>query len=516
MAAGIVTLVAHPIGSVDDQPNVAPCVFWRHSLTINPEVPTNETDLCYLPAVQQRTLIQRKAISSSELLGAYLRRIERINPMVNAIVTLDVDGARTQAKAADAVTTRGEDLGPLHGLVLAHKDLLPTAGMRTTFGSPMFRDFVPEVDSEPAVRMRKAGAIRLGKTNVPEMGAGSHTFNPIFGATRNPYDQTKTAGGSSGGAGAALASGLLSLADGCDMGGSLRNPGSFNNVVGLRGSVGRISRAPLITAWFNLSVVGAMGRTVADTALLHGVLSGYDAREPNSLPGDGSEYLAIAEEVPAESLTGLRIGWSRNLGGLPVDPAVTEVLERLGRPTLEQLNADLSDVEPDFEGAEIGFRRMRTWQAAQTNGAYYRENPDLLSENVRTDVEAGLSLTADEIYETFTARTRLHKRMVELFETIDVLAAPAVLLPPFPVHWTWPREVAGETQEDYLGWMRGSWYLSATGLPCLSVPCGFTEEGLPVGLQLVGRNLAEDQLLRVAAAFEQVNPVWQMRPAGLD
>ncbi|MEJ7839677.1 MAG: amidase family protein [Thermomicrobiales bacterium] len=480
------------------------------------DISSNDNDLCYLSAVQQRALIRARKLSAAELLEAYLRRIDRVNPAINAIVTLDVDGARAQAKAADAATTRGEDYGPLHGLVLAHKDLLPTAGMRTTFGSPMFRDFVSEVDSEPAVKMRTAGAIRLGKTNVPEMGAGSHTFNPVFGATRNPYDQTKTAGGSSGGAGAALASGLLSLADGSDMGGSLRNPASFNNVVGLRASVGRISRAPLITAWFNLSVVGAMGRTVADTALLHGVLSGYDAREPNSLPGDGSEYLAIAEEVPAESLAGLRIGWSRDLGGLPVDPAVTEVLERLGRPTLESLKAGLVDIEPDFEGAEIGFRRMRTWQAAQTNGAYYRENPDLLSENVRYDVEKGLLLTADQIYEAFTARTRLHNRMVELFDSIDILATPAVLLPPFPVHWTWPREVAGIVQDDYLGWMRGSWYVSATGLPCLSVPCGFTEDGLPVGLQLVGRNLAEDQLLRVAAAFEQVNPVWQTRPVGLD
>lgn len=480
------------------------------------DVPTNETDLCFLPAVQQRALIRARKLSAVELLEAYLRRIDRVNPAINAIVTFDIEGARAQAEAADEQTMRGDDSGPLHGLVMAHKDLLPTAGMRTTFGSRMFKDFVPEVDSEPAVKMRKAGAIRLGKTNVPEMGAGSHTFNPIFGATRNPYDQTKTAGGSSGGAGAALAAGLLSLADGSDMGGSLRNPGSFNNVVGLRASVGRISRAPLVTAWFNLSVVGAMGRTVADTALLHGVLSGYDAREPNSLPGDGSEYLAIADEIPAQSLAGLRIGWSRDLGGLPVDPAVTEVLERLGRPTLESLQAELIDVEPDFEGAEIGFRRMRTWQAAQTNGGYYRENPDLLSENVRHDVEQGLLLTADQIYDAFTARTRLHNRMVELFDSIDILATPAVLLPPFPVHWTWPREVSGVVQDDYLGWMRGSWYVSATGLPCLSVPCGFTEDGLPVGLQLVGRNLAEDQLLRVAAAFEQANPVWRTRPAGFD
>jgi amidase len=485
-------------------------------VTAQPTRPANDTDLCYLPAVQQRKLIRSKTISAIELLNAYLRRIERVNPVVNAIVTFDIEGATAQAKAADEKLARGEEPGPLHGLVIAHKDLLPTKGMRTTFGSLMHKDFVPDEDSEPAVRMREAGVIRLGKTNVPEMGAGSHTFNPIFGATRNPYDTSKTAGGSSGGAAAALASGMLSLADGSDMGGSLRNPGSFNNVVGLRASVGRISRAPLVTAWFNLSVVGAMGRTVADTALLHGVLSGYDPRDPGSLPGDGSEYLAIADESPAESLKGLRIGWSRDLGGLPVDPEVSEVLERLGHPTLKDLGAEIRDVEPDFEGAEFGFRTLRAWEMAQKNGDVYRQNPELLSENVRNNTRWGLDLTATDIFEAHTARTRLHNRMVELFETIDILASPAVLLPPFPVHWTWPREVAGEVQDDYLGWMRGSWYVSATGLPCLSVPCGFTEDGLPVGLQLVGRNLAEDQLLRVATAFEHANPVWKTRPSGLD
>ncbi|MGB3327308.1 MAG: amidase family protein, partial [Thermomicrobiales bacterium] len=225
------------------------------------DLPTNETDLCYLPAVAQWQLLAARRLSARDLLAAYLARIARINPHINAIVTMHEEEARQQAQAADDALARGEEPGPLHGLVIAHKDLMATRGMRTTWGSKLFEHFVPTEDAEPAVKMREAGAIRLGKTNVPEMGAGSHTFNPIFGATRNPYDRTKSAGGSSGGAGAALASGLLSLADGSDMGGSLRNPGSFNNVVGLRPAPGRVSRVPVLNGWSNLSMVGGMGRT---------------------------------------------------------------------------------------------------------------------------------------------------------------------------------------------------------------------------------------------------------------
>ncbi len=476
------------------------------------DIPTNETDLCFLPATSQRELLRHRTISARELLGAYLSRIEAFNPVVNAIVTLDAAGAMAQAQAADDALARGEETGALHGLVVAHKDLLPTKGMRTTFGTPLFRDFVPTEDAAVVARMRAAGAIRIGKTNVPEMGAGSHTFNPIFGATRNPYDTDKSAGGSSGGAAAALASGLVSLADGSDLGGSLRNPASFCNVVGLRSAPGRVSKAPLVTGWMTMSIVGAMGRTVADTALLQSVLAGFDLRDPISLPGDGSEFAAIAMSAPAASLRGWRVGWSQTLGDLPVDPAVTGVLERDGKPVLTGLGAGVRDVEPDFEGAELGFRTLRAWEMAQRYGDLYRQHKDQLSENVIVNVEAGLDLTARDIYDAYTARTRLHARMVDLFDGIDILATPTSLVPPFPVEWTWPREVAGVVQDDYLGWMRASWYVSATGLPCISVPCGFTPDGLPVGIQFVGRPLGEADLLRFALAFEHANPVWRQRP----
>ena len=475
-------------------------------------IPTTETDLCYLPATAQRELLRTRAISSRELLEAYLTRIEAVNPVVNAIITMDPDGAMAQAQAADDAAARGESLGSLHGLIVAHKDLLPTKGMRTTFGSPIHRDFVPDHDAAAAARMRAAGAIRLGKTNVPEMGAGSHTFNPVFGPTRNPYSPSRSAGGSSGGAAAALASGMLSVADGSDLGGSLRNPASFCNVVGLRSAIGRNSRAPVETGWVSMSVVGAMGRTVADVALLQSVLAGFDPHDPVSLPGDGSPFAAIATSEPPVTLHGIRVGWSQSLGGLPVDAAVTTVLERDGKPALAALGATIRDMEPDFDGAEESFRTLRAWEMAQKYGALYRERKDELSDNLRVNIEAGLDLTASDIYHAYTARTRLHHRMIALFDEIDILAAPAVLVPPFPGEWAWPHEVAGVEQADYLGWMRACWYISATGLPAISLPCGFTDDGLPIGLQLVGRPLAEADLLRLSLAVEHAKPAWQHRP----
>ena len=476
------------------------------------DIPANETDLCFLSAVAQRELLQKKRISARELLAACLARIEWVNPVLNAIVTMDATDAMRQAEAADDRLARGEPVGPLHGLVVVHKDLLATKGMRTTQGSLLHQNDVPAEDAAIAVRMREAGAIRLGKTNVPEMGAGSHTFNPVFGPTRNPYDMGRTVGGSSGGAGAALASGMVSLADGSDLGGSLRNPASFNNVVGLRSAVGRVSRAPVTTGWTSMSVLGAMGRTVADTALLQSVLTGFDPNDPNSLPGDGSEFAAIAGETPAGDLKGVRVGWSRNLASLPVESVVTDILEREGRPVLEALGADVRDVEPNLDLAEECFRPLRAWEMAQKYGDLYRQDPDQLSDNVRVNTEWGLDLTASDVHAAFTVRTTLYRQFLGLFDEIDVLAMPTVQLPPFPVEWHYPYEVAGEPQPDYLGWMRSCWYISATGFPAISVPCGFTPEGLPVGIQFVGRPLDEAGVLRFALTFEHANRAWQRHP----
>jgi amidase len=455
--------------------------------------------------------LERK-ISARELLKASLEQIERTNPVVNAIVTMDPEGAMRQAEEADAALARGEVLGPLHGLVMAHKDLVATKGMRTTLGSPSLADWIPDEDISMVAKMRAAGGIRLGKTNVPQHGAGSHTFNPVFGATLNPWNQGRSAGGSSGGAGAALATGMVSVADGSDLGGSLRNPASFNSVVGFRSTIGSVSRTPVATGWISMSVLGAMGRTVRDMALLHSVISGFDARDPNSLPGDGSAFATLADSPAGADLAGVKIGWSPALGGLAVEPEVTAVLEGAGRPVLAGLGAEISAVDLDFEGAEPAFKVLRAWDMVQKHLNDYHHNRENLSRNVIDNVEMGLDLTAADIHDAYTARTRLFSRFVELFDKVDMLAMPTVQVAPFPVEWNHPEVVAGEVQDDYLGWMRSCWYVTATGMPAISVPCGFTPEGLPVGIQLVGRPMGDVELVRSAIAFEDAHPVWKTHP----
>jgi amidase len=281
------------------------------------------TELCFTPATELARLIRAKQVSAVEAMQAHLGQIERVNPQVNAIVTLLPERALEGARAADAALARGEPVGPLHGLPIAHKDLVPTAGIRTTWGSPIYADHVPEVDALIVQRLRAAGAITIGKTNTPEFGAGSQTFNAVFGETRNPYDLSKTCGGSSGGAGAALACGMLPIADGSDLGGSLRNPGNFNNVVGLRPSPGRVPAWPTPLPWQPFSVLGPMARTVADVALLLSAIAGPDDRHPISIAEPGVGF----RQPLGRDFHGVRVAWAPALGGLPVDPRVTAVLE---------------------------------------------------------------------------------------------------------------------------------------------------------------------------------------------
>lgn len=471
-----------------------------------------DEELCDLPALEHRRLIRDGELSSRELLDCLLRRIEDVNPVVNAIVTLDPDGARAEAAAADEAQARGQELGPLHGLVVAHKDLLATRGMRTTLGSRLLQDDVPSQDAALARRIRQAGAVRVGKTNVPEFGFGSHTFNAVFGVTRNPYAPARSSGGSSGGAAAALAAGMVSLADGGDMGGSLRNPASFCNVVGLRPPIGRVTTAPVRTGWPGLAVLGPMGRTVRDVALFHGAIAGFDADDPQSLPGDGGEFLALADTAPPESLAGVRVGWSADLGGVPVDPAVTEIIETAGAGTFEALGARRVGWEADFAGAERAFLAIRGWAVAGLLREAYATQPDLLSANARDNTEEGLRVTAEDLFLAAVAQQDIRARVLAQFAHVDVLATPTAQVPPFPAEWDWPHEIAGVGFDHYLSWMKSCWYITLTGLPAISVPCGFTPEGLPVGIQLVGRPCGEVELLRVAAAFEHANAAGRRRP----
>ena len=345
-------------------------------------------DLCYLPAVEQARLLRDGKLSAVELLEAHLTQIERFNPAVNAIVTLVPELARERAAAADRALAAGEDIGILHGLPIAHKDLALTAGIRTTQGSPIFADWVPEESSLFVERVRAAGAVTLGKTNTPEFGAGSQTFNAVFGATRNPYDLTKTCGGSSGGAAVALACGMVPLADGSDMGGSLRNPASFCNVVGFRPSPGRVPTWPSLDPWSPLSVEGPLGRTVADVALLLAAMAGPDARCPLSLPEPGLTFARPLER----DVRGIRVAWSADAGGLPVEPAVKTALAP-ARAVLEELGCEVTDDYPDLSGAREIFQVLRAVAFETGLGPLYDDHRDELKETIRWNIELARRLS---------------------------------------------------------------------------------------------------------------------------
>ncbi|WP_299953470.1 amidase [uncultured Modestobacter sp.] len=469
---------------------------------------TSAEDLCTRPATELAAMLRAREVSARELLDAHLARIDRLNPELNAIVTLDPEGARAAADAADAALAAGEPVGPLHGLPVAHKDTHATGGMRTTWGSPLHAETVPARDELAVARLRAAGAIRIGKTNVPEFAAGSHTFNTLFGATHNPYRHGLSAGGSSGGAAAALAAGLVPLAEGSDMGGSLRNPAAFCNVVGLRPTPGRVPTHPAAIGWSQLSVQGPLGRTVADVALTLSALAGPDPRVPIALSDPGAPFAA---PLPTE-LRDLRVAWAPDLGGqVPVDPAITETLTAsLG--VLTDLGATVEEACPDLRGADEAFGVLRAWLFEASFGDLVRRNPEAVKETIRWNAARGAELTGADVGRAEVAHTKLFERVVAFFERYDVLLAPTTQVLPFPVEQEYPTEVAGVPQEDYLGWMRSCTLISATGCPALSVPGGFTADGLPVGLQIVGPPRADRRVLEVGHALEQATGFGRRRP----
>jgi amidase len=471
-------------------------------------VPADDSDLCLRPATELAALVRKREVSARELLEAHLARIERVDPQVNAIVTLDAEGARAAADAADAALAAGEDVGPLHGLPVAHKDTHATGGMRTTWGSPLHADTVPARDELVVERLRRAGAVRVGKTNVPEFAAGSHTFNTLFGATHNPYRHGLSAGGSSGGAAAALAAGLVPLAEGSDMGGSLRNPAAFCNVVGLRPTPGRVPTWPAAMGWSTLSVQGPMGRTVADVALTLSAIAGPEPRVPISLADDPAGFAA---PLP-EDLRGLRVAWTPDLGGLvPVDPAIPAVLRGV-LPVVESLGATVEEACPDLREADEVFGTLRAWLFEATFGDVVRRSPDRVKAAIRGNAAVGAALSGADVGRAEAAHTRLHEEVVRFFGGYDVLLAPTTQVLPFPVEQEYPAEVAGVAQADYLGWMRSCTLVSATGCPALSLPGGFTGDGLPVGLQLVAAPRADRRLLEIAHAIEQATGFGRRRP----
>jgi len=471
------------------------------------------TDLCAFDAVTLAGMLRRREVSAREVAAAHIGRIEAVDGSVNAVVTRCFDRALTRAAEADDALARGEVLGLLHGLPVAHKDLAETAGVRTTYGSPLFAGHVPDFDALQVERMSRAGAISLGKTNTPEFGAGSHTVNPVFGATRNPYDPSRSAGGSSGGAAAALAARMICLADGGDLGGSLRNPASFCNVVGLRPAPGRVPTWPLSDVADTFAVHGPMGRTVADVALLLAVLSGPDPRVPLALDAPVpvlTEPAGVAGLL-ARDLRGLKVAWSADLG-LPVEPAVRAVLAP-ARQVLVELGCEVADAAPDLSGADEAFRTWRAFRFATGFGPLLPEHRDQLGPNVTWNTERGLELTVTELSRATVLRAELAQRVAGFFDRFEVLACPVSQVVPFDVTLDWVHEIDGVPQHTYLDWMASCYLISATGLPAISVPAGFTPDGLPVGLQLVGRWRSEWPLLGVAHAFETATGYARVAPA---
>jgi amidase len=467
------------------------------------------SDICSRSAVELARLIRTKQLSAREVVAAHLAQIERVNPTVNAIVTLVADQAMERARIADEDLAHGRDIGPLHGLPIAHKDLQPTKGMRTTFGSPIYKDFVPAEDSLTVERLRHAGAICLGKTNTPEFGAGSQTFNPVFGSTLNPHDRSKTCGGSSGGAAVALATRMLPIADGTDMGGSLRNPASFCGIVGMRPSPGRVPSWPVANAWSTLSVDGPMARTVADAALMLSAMAGPDPRSPIGIDEPGGLFAQSLER----RFKGTRIAWWKDLGGVPVDRRVRALVDAQ-RGVFESLGCVVDEAEPDFTDFDAVFKVVRA-QAFLTGVApRIAGHRDQVKEAIRWEIDRGERLTSVEIAWAETKRTELYQRLRQFMERYEFFVLPTVQVPPFSVDQPYPTEIDGVTMETYIDWMKSCYYISIVGNPAISVPCGFTPEGLPVGLQIVGRHRDDWGLLQIAHAFEGAAAVPRRQTTG--
>lgn len=468
----------------------------------------SESDLCFLPAHKMREAMKRREISPVELVRVILARLEKINPQVNAYCTVAPERALQAAQKAESEIIKGEEIKPLHGLPVSIKDLTITAGLRTTFGSKIFANYIPEEDALIVQRLKRAGAIILGKTNTPEFGAGANTYNALFGATRNPWKLTHTCGGSSGGAAVALACGLGSLATGSDLGGSLRIPASFCGVVGFRTSPGLIPVYPRLLGWDTLTVEGPMARTVKDTALMLSVMAGRDDLSPISLPLEGGAFL---EAVENPEIKGLKIAWSPDLQIIPVDKEVKSVTEAAVQRFAEWGCVITSD-QPDYAGLREVIQVTRAWRMAALYGDALKKWGEVMNPNLVANIEQGLKLTAEEIGKAEKNRTMIYQRVHRFFEKYDLLITPTVAIPPFPVEIPYPKEINGQPMVSYIDWFLLTYAISITGHPAISIPCGFTAAGFPVGMQIVGPRLAEATVLKAAAAFEAIAPWHDQRP----
>jgi len=458
-------------------------------------------DLCATPAVELARLIRAGELSATELLAAVLARIDEVNPAVNAIVTLAGEQAAAVAAGLDEQAARGSFAGPLHGLPIAVKDLAETAGIRTTFGSPVFASFVPSFDAPHVALLKQAGAVVIGKTNTPEFGAGSQTFNPVFGPTRNPHDPRLTPGGSSGGAAAAVAARMIPFADGSDLAASVRNPAAFCGLVGLRTTPGLVPADPLDL----LGVVGPIARTAPDAALLLAGMCGADPALPLARPDRAGDFLDLR---PA-ALRGLRVAWTFDLGDLPVQPEVRAVLGSC-RGVLEEAGCAVTDAAPALSDADEVFQVLRAARMAAM-APLLRAYRDQIKATLAWNIEKGVALGGEQIAAARAARAEIFGRVRSFLADgrYDVLALPTAQVVPFPVEQEWVTEINGEPMATYIDWMRSCSRITVSAHPAVSVPAGLTPPGpdaaaLPVGLQLVGRYGADRRLLEIAAAVMEL------------
>jgi amidase len=450
-------------------------------------------DLYLTPAVDLARMIRSGELSATELLAAVLARIEAVNPSVNAIVTLAAEQAQRAAGELDSLAARGEFRGPLHGLPIAIKDLAETAGIRTTFGSPIFASYVPSFDAPHVALLKRAGAVVIGKTNTPEFGAGAQTFNPVFGPTRNPFDTRLTAGGSSGGAAAAVAAGMVPFADGSDLAASVRNPAAFCGLVGLRTTPGLVPDE----VFEPLAVVGPIARSAQDAALLLAGMCGRDPGLPLARPDRPADFLDLR---PA-SLRGVRLAWTFDLGDLPVQPEVREVLGSM-RERLERAGCAVADAAPDLSDADEVFQVLRASLMAGL-APMLRAHREQVKATLAWNIEKGIALTGEQIALARAEHAAIFARVRSFLAggPFEVLALPTAQVVPFPVETEWVEEINGEPMSTYIDWMRSCSRITVSAHPAVSVPAGLTEAGLPVGLQLVGRYGGDRRLLELAAGI---------------
>ncbi len=444
--------------------------------------------------------IKTRKYSVTEVMENYLNQIERVNPYVNAIVSLDRERALNEAKEADEILGSGKPVGPLHGVPIAIKDTHNAQGFPTTNGSLIFKDNIAVEDDLLVQRLKNAGAIVIGKTNVPEFAAGAHTFNKVFGATKNPYNLERTAGGSSGGAAAAVACGMIPIADGSDMGGSLRYPAAFNNVVGMRTSPGRVPMYPKSAPYSTLGVQGPIARNVSDAALLLSVIAGPDHKSPIAIQEPGNVFLQPLEK----DVKGLRIAWTVDFGGgIPVVPAIKANMEEQVK-VFREMGCIVEEDYPDLTEADEVFHILRAWEMEMSYGEIVERNPDVVKSSLLWNVQKGRELTGVEIGRAEQLRRELYHRMRIFFEKYDAFILPVSQVPPFDVDIEYPTVIEGVSLENYIDWMRSCYYISAVGNPALSVPSGFTLDGLPLGLQIVGPHQADFEVLQLGYAYEKV------------